>query len=329
MVDTSYMSKYLKFYGYTSEQLEKMSIQELTQLFEEKTRENKRHYDQLLQEKMQSNQFMSQPSDDRDLTMEFINAINGDSIRIYEADDFVSLYTPHEIAELLVLQEGQKTKLALIEKMARIKMCELQEFWLEKIEQKLEELPEEESYNLMHYYNMHKEDFKMLKNVYTQLSNPEYMERIKNIANNKINLIKQYMPDEMENNYRDFFNHSQVKLDLISKILEFSKSDDKQYLLTLSINELNEFYNKLQAKSEQEESEEIKVKEYMKLIRDALYSPDNQVFIDACLQAAQDLSYQSFQDLIIDLSKRQKTFRNRFDEVAKIHKDFKNLQVIL
>ncbi len=327
MVD-AHMSRYLKSYGYTSEQLEKMDAQEITQLFEDQTRQNQAHYNQLMQEKIASNQNTNQPSENRDLTMEFLNAINGDNIRIYEADDFVSVYTPHEIAELLVLQ-GQKTKITLIEKMARVKIRELQEFWLDRIEQKLGEIPKEEGYNLMHYYTRCKEDFKMLKNVYTQLSNPEYIEKIKHIANVKIDLIKQYMPDEMERSYRDFFNHSEVKLDLVSKILELDKGNDKQYLLTLSIDELNEFYEKLQIKNKQEESEEIKVNEYMKLIKDALYNPDNQVFIDVCLQAAQDLPRRKFQDLVIDLSKRQKPFRNRFMEVAKMHKDFKNLQVIL
>ena len=65
----------------------------------------------------------------------------------------------------------------------------------------------------------------------------------------------------------------------------------------------------------------------MEAFKHALHDPNDQVFVNVCLDAVSELSRQSFQEIAMVLAKQFKTFRQRFEDVAKEYGDMQSLQI--
>ena len=212
--------------------------------------------------------------------------------------------------------------------MVRIKIRELQEIWLLELKDNLRSLPEEERDTLMEYYLARKDDLPMLRDIYQKSKDQAYIDKIGDIAHIKLSMIQEYMPDELESNYKSFYDHSPEKLSIIQNILALTAAYSKGTLLSMPIKELQETLQELEEKEREEAAQKALTDRYFERFRTALHDPDDEHFTNVCLDAASELPRQRFQELATELSKQYKHFHQRFSDVSKEYHDIQNLQIV-
>ena len=329
--DTQLMSAYLKNNGFTEAQIEKMNDEEISNAYQQKATTFLNNYKQSFQafESSHEPSGISIHTTPKELTPQIISIINQHHIKLYELlDDFMDIYAPNELIELLYVGM-QNIKMTQLEKMVRIKVYELQEFWLEQIENNLNALPIEERDELMDYYQSQKSNLKLLKETYLKSKDKQYIQQLQDIADTKLEIIKEHLPSELEANYKSFYNKREEKTNLIQEILELSHGFGMHYLNSSTIADLKELLMLLQTEQNTEKEQKQLYTYHMKALKDSLTNPDEQVFAVACLNAANELPRYMLQDIVKDLADRNKFFLHRFHEVAKEYKNIPELQIIL
>ncbi len=321
--DLALMIKYLKNKGYTQEELSHMSHERIISLYEEKTRDFILHAQEILETNKEDNVAYANEI----IIPESLSIVSKQPFRFYDIiEDYIDSNTPREIANsfFAVLPH---IKVKTLEKMVRIKIRQLQETWMLQLNNNLSVLPREERETLMEYFSRHKENLRTLRSMYEKSCDKDYIESLRLIATMKLSIIKDYMPDELESNYKVFYDHSPEKLAIIQEILKLSGAYSKGALLGFSIKDLNELLEELQKREEQKQIEKEQKNRYMEAFKHALHDPNDQVFVHVCLDAVSELSRQSFQEIAMVLAKQFKTFRQRFEDVAKEYGDMQSLQI--
>ncbi|OBV29779.1 hypothetical protein BKN38_01505 [Helicobacter sp. CLO-3] len=323
--DIAMMTKYLKNKGYNLDELSQMSSEKLTELYEETVR----NFIYEAQDIIRANSdFREEKKQAAFITPEVISIVAQQPSKLYEViDNYIDSYTPDDIAHTF-FSAIPHAKLNKLKKMVRIKVRELQEVWLLEIRKNIASLPKEEIETLMKYYTDNKENLQMIKSIYEKSSDSAYLDEIRTIANMKLTMIQEYMPEELERNYKTYYDNSPEKLEIIQEITKLSETYTKKSLLSNSITELQEILKEVREKDEQKRAEDEKMHAYFDIFKSALHDPDDQAFVDACLEAASALPRQKFQELAIILSKHYKTFRQRFKDVTKEFGDIQNLQIV-
>lgn len=262
------------------------------------------------------------------IPIELAHIIEQDNFKIYEMlDEYIENYTVCEIAETIFMKT-KKTKIAKLEKMMRIKRSQLQELWLEALERNLSTLPEQEAQTLLKFYYDKKDDLIALKDIYLRSNDKKYLNTLYEIASMKLHIVQDYMPKELEETYRVYYDNSQEKITLIKQILKISSGFEKGYLLTMSIHDLDELLIQIKEELQKKQQEEEEAKKYLEEFKDALHSTNEEIFLEVCIDAASALSRDRFQELCATLAKKYKTFRHRFTDIARHHKEITNLQIV-
>ncbi|MDL0082002.1 hypothetical protein NYG90_04840 [Helicobacter sp. XJK30-2] len=323
--DISLMLQYLKNKGYKQDELSAMSDERILKLYQDIAREFILQAQDVLETSPEHENLRKKSTT---IMPETIALIGRDLCKLYEEiDNYIDLYSVRELANLL-LSALPGVKLAKVEKMVRIKIRELQEIWLLELKDNLSSLPEEERDTLMEYYLARKDDLPMLRDIYQKSKDPAYLDEICDLAHIKLSMIKEYMPDELESNYKSFYDHSPEKLSVIQSILALTAAYSKGALLGMSIKELQEMLEELQEKEQEQAEQKALVDRYFERFKAALHDPDDQHFTNVCLDAASELPRPRFQELATELSRHYKHFHQRFSDVSKEYKDMQNLQIV-
>lgn len=192
----------------------------------------------------------------------------------------------------------------------------------------LSTLPAEEAQTLLKFYYDKKDNLIELKDIYTRSNDKKYLSQIYEIACMKLHIVRDYMPKELEETYRVYYDNSQEKIELIKQILSISNGFEKGYLLGLSMHDLGELLIQIQEELQKKKKEEEEVKMYFDEFKNALHSTKEEMFLEVCIDAASALSRERFQELCANLAKKFKTFRHRFTDIARHHKEISNLQIV-
>ena len=91
---------------------------------------------------------------------------------------------------------------------------------------------------------------------------------------------------------------------------------------------MGELFIQIQEDLERKRKEEEEFKMYFDEFKDALHSTKEEMFLEVCIDAASALSRERFQELCASLAKKYKTFRHRFTDIARHHKEVSNLQIV-
>ncbi|WP_299326286.1 hypothetical protein [uncultured Helicobacter sp.] len=323
--DIALMAQYLKNKGYTQDELGKMSDERIAKLYEEHTRAFITQAQDILETSEEHEELRKKSTT---IMPESIALVAQDLCALYEQiDDYVDLYSTRDIANIF-LASLPNVKLSKIEKMVRVKIRELQEIWLLELESNLSALPPQEREALMEYYLANKDDLHMLRQIHEKSKSPEYIDEIALIAQVKLSMIQEYMPDELESNYKSFYDHSPEKISAINAILRLSAAYTKGVLLGMSIQELQDLLQDLREKELQAAAVKDLVAHYHDSFKHALHDPDDQHFINVCIDAGSELPRQQFQELAAHLSREYKNFRQRFEDVSKEYADMQALQIV-
>lgn len=222
---------YLKNYGHSDDELDKLGENELFELY--KIQSSKRFFEfrTALEEETSSISFphAKENTGNYQDIKEKIKKNDQDISKLYDIfDEYIYKYTYEDMLEIFRsnLPNVSSNK---IEKMLKVKYREFQEIWLEKIKDRLYDLPEEERLTLMGFYEKNRNNIEKLKYVYQNSAQSNYRKIIKNISIMKLEVIKNFIPNIMEENYKDFFKETPEKIKLINNIIGLTPTYSKNF----------------------------------------------------------------------------------------------------
>lgn len=310
---------YLKNYGHTDNELDRLDEKELFELY--KTQSSKRFFEfrTALEEEVSSISFPHTRVNIKNYQeiKEKIKKNDQDISKIYDIfDEYVYKYTYEDILEIFRsnLPDISSSK---IEKMLKVKYREFQEIWLEKIKERLCDLPEEEKLTLISFYEKNTNNIEKLKYVYQNSAQSNYIKVIKNISKMKLEIIKNFIPSVMEENYKDFFKETPEKIKLINNIIELTPTYSKKFLLELDIEKLEFLENEIIEQNKKEIYDKQLFQEYVKSLEDAMNSPDDNVFEKVCLEAITKLDEAQLQSVVDHMCSKNSFFINKFNVIAR------------
>lgn len=292
-------------HGHSMNELQNMQSEALKDLFTRETMELIRLFPSYLKEEEEEEENPSLPSPLSGIAplslKEFWqkikeNSKNPDSLYLV-LDELVHTHDYQDILELLANHTTDQLYKRLA-RMVKIKYREYQEWLLDDIQRHYRELPPEELAVQMHEYERQRENIHRLKTVLLTLKNPHRKEQIIHLAKMKNDLLKQYRRDEIEGYYREFYENSEEKKGIITKIMKVTNAYTAEKLKTMKVEELEEMYAILLETMAQERRERAKLKHFLKLFEESIYQDSEEVFDNLCHHALVELSDEQMRKVV-------------------------------
>ncbi|MDE6885991.1 MAG: hypothetical protein K2P17_03000 [Helicobacteraceae bacterium] len=197
-----------------------------------------------------------------------------------------------------------------------IKYRQYQEIIIETIEKKLNFMPEEERATFMNFIEKNRDEIELLKGFLNQLENTKIADNINRISNIKKYIISSFLPDELEKNYKYFFNHSKDKQELIKRLREISNAYSKEQLDDMTKEDLIDILNSIKQKELNDKKDKDDFNKYYELFKKALYN-DSQTFDRLVIQVLEDVSDDCLNNLKAKLKNEDSMFESRFQNAQK------------
>ncbi|PAF41503.1 hypothetical protein [Helicobacter sp. 11S02596-1] len=321
------MKLYLKNHGYSPAELDIMEDEKIFNLY--KTINHKMIYDFQIT-LCQNNSFPAEQVKDYDLENQLkskLSKIGKNFSKIYGLiDEYIDHYDYQEFLEILCmhLDTIPSSKIA---KILKVKYRQLQQVWLEKIEQRFQVLPIEERIPLIRYYEKNQDNLAVLKRVYDESKDPAYIEKIKKISEVKLDVIKVFMPSLMEENYKAYYDETPEKLELISRILALTNAYSKKYLKELSISKLKILEDEIIRQNKQEAQDKKLFQKYTKAFSKSMASADDNEFSKVCIEAVAELNSEQLQMVVSFLAGKNKFFLNKFNTTIKNYQNISKIKI--
>lgn len=197
-----------------------------------------------------------------------------------------------------------------------IKYRQYQEIIIETIEKKLNFMPEEERATFMNFIEKNRDEIELLKGFLNQLENTKIADNINRISNIKKYIISSFLPDELEMNYKYFFNRSKDKQELIKRLREISNAYSKEQLDDMTKEDLIDILNSIKQKELNDKKDKDDFNKYYELFKKALYN-DSQTFDRLVIQVLEDVSDDCLNNLKAKLKNEDSMFESRFQNAQK------------
>ncbi|WP_104697888.1 MULTISPECIES: hypothetical protein [unclassified Helicobacter] len=224
---------------------------------------------------------------------------------------------PYEELKFLIFSRVKKIPFLTIERILKIKYCEYQEVWLEKIEKNLKVLPQEERMTLMQYYQQIRNNIPLLFKVYQKSFDEQEVQRMKEVAENKLLLLKNYEPQMLEESYKVFYDDSEEKMKLVREVLELTHSYTKHSLKHMPVKNLLELKEEIKRQKHKEEQSKKLILKHIKILEESILMASDSEFDMACINAVNELNSEELQKVLDYLGSQNKFFINKFESVAK------------
>lgn len=306
-------------HGHESFQLESMDSDALKALFEQETIDLIRQFPLWLQDPNEANP-LSSSFEAPPTLKEFWHLIKehaSDSGALYEVlERMVRLYDYSDIIDLLSNHTSDHIYRQL-ERMVRLKCREYQEWLLGEIERHYSDLPPEELFMQMCEYTSQRENIAKLKEVLTSLRNPAQQERIIRLAQIKNDLLKKHRSEEMEQFYKEFYENSEEKREVIAEILKLTNAYTSEKLKKMRVDDLHEMRTILIESQEEERREKKKIKHFLKLFEESIYQDDEDAFDALCRHALTELNGEQMQKIVDFMEVSNTLFAQRLKNLLK------------
>ncbi len=241
-------------------------------------------------------------------------------------DKYIEKY-PYEELKFLIFSGIKKIPLLIVERIIMAKTYQYQEIWLEKIAKNLEVLPIEEKSVLMAKYQSLCDNLTTLFNIYQKSFQEEGIAKMREVAQNKLAILKNFSPQLLEATYRAYYNESEEKLKLVNEILEYTQSYPKAFLKNQSMERLMNLKKEIIGRREEEAQSKRLVFEHIKALEESMAETNDSNFDAACMNAISDLNNIELQKVVDYIGSKNKFFVNRFEEVAKRFRSKVNAKV--
>lgn len=243
--------------------------------------------------------------------------------KIKMADDFYEIFNdllikyPHTVIydALLSTLNAQKTQKALL--ILEIKYRQYQENLIEQIAQKITFMPEEERASFMLFIEKNRDEVELLKDILSQLKDDKISREIGQISNIKKYILSEFMAEDLEKNYKQFFNNSQDKQDLISRLRKISNAYSKQQLDDMTKEDLMDILTSIRQKELQDKKDREDFAKYVEAFKSALYEDNTSNFDALVIQVLEDVSKDCLANLRTKLRAEDALFESKFAMAQK------------
>lgn len=253
--------------------------------------------------------------------MEWVDSAILEKIKI--ADDFYEIFNdllikyPHSVIyeALLSTLNAQKTQKALL--ILEIKYRQYQESLIEQIAQKITFMPEEERASFMLFIEKNRDEVELLKDILSQLKDDKISREIGQISNIKKYILSEFMAEDLEKNYKQFFNNSQDKQDLIARLRKISNAYSKQQLDDMTKEDLMDILTSIRQKELQDKKDREDFAKYVEAFKSALYEDNTSNFDALVIQVLEDVSKDCLANLRAKLRAEDALFESKFAMAQK------------
>lgn len=253
--------------------------------------------------------------------MEWVDSAILEKIKM--ADDFYEIFNdllikyPHTVIyeALLSALNAQKTQKALL--ILEIKYRQYQESLIEQIAQKITFMPEEERASFMLFIEKNRDEVELLKDILSQLKDDKISREIGQISNIKKYILSEFMTEDLEKNYKQFFNNSQDKQDLIARLRKISNAYSKQQLDDMTKEDLMDILTSIRQKELQDKKDREDFAKYVEAFKSALYEDNTSNFDALVIQVLEDVSKDCLANLRAKLRAEDALFESKFAMAQK------------
>lgn len=243
--------------------------------------------------------------------------------KLKRAEDFYEIFNdllikyPYSVIydALLSTLNAQKTQKALL--ILEIKYRQYQENLIEQIAQKITFMPKEERAGFMLFIEKNRDEVELLKDILSQLNDDNISRAIGQVSNIKKYILSEFMAEDLEKNYKQFFNNSQDKQDLIARLRKISNAYSKQQLDDMTKEDLMDILTSIRQKELQDKKDREDFEKYVEAFKSALYEDNMSNFDALVIQVIEDVSKDCLANLKAKLRAEDALFESKFAMAQK------------
>ncbi|MCH5322137.1 MAG: hypothetical protein J1E31_00955 [Helicobacter sp.] len=312
----------LKKHGHSQDSLDKMTTNELQILFK---KESKAFLTGFLESTKEDIGFEISV-DNNENTKEQLDKIReafvGEEIDynvIYDTieklfDDFGI----NETIELVLTQTNDKHYKTLTQ-IVEISYRAYQEILLDKIEKLCEFYPIQERLEQVKFYSDRRDNVNFLKKTIETMQHNQ--KNLSTIAQLKFEIIKNYYPDSMNENYEEFFEDIEQKNEVIERIMSLTGAYKRQQLKAKKLEALRNIEKVLVEDSQKEKEEKNYIKQFIRQVSEVMVSDDEFAFARIIQDALDVLEERDVRKVLADFEiSSNPIFLQRFNAIIKDHR---------
>lgn len=197
---------------------------------------------------------------------------------LYDAiEKIFEKYDLNEAIELVLSQASDKQYKQMTQ-ITEVAYRSYQEILLDRVEKLCEFYPAEERFEQLKFYGDRREDINFLRESIANMSASNNQERLSKIALLKYDIIRDYFPDSMYENYEEFYENEEEKNDIIDRIMALTKAYTRPALKAKKFQVLSHIERVLIEDRDREKEEKALIKQYTKKLGDVILSEDELAF---------------------------------------------------
>lgn len=314
----------LSRHGHKKEDLELMPIKELSKLFKEETKKNILSYMDFVKDDKAD--IVQEYSDDN-VTREIAKisyCVIGDDINYPMLYDIVEkIFDEYELNETieLVLSQVKDKHYRQMTRIVEVAFRAYQESLLDKLDELCKNYPAEEKFEQLNLYSNKREDVNFLKHAIKKMEEENARLQLSKIAQLKFEIIRDYFPDSLYENYEDYYENDEEKNEIIERIMELTSAYKRPMLKTKKIQLLKHIERVLLEDKEREREEKILIKQFSMKIGDVMNGDDEYAFSRVIKEALDVLDERDVRKIVsnFDLASNP-IFLQRFNVIVREHR---------
>ncbi|CBG39411.1 hypothetical protein [Helicobacter mustelae] len=316
------MQTFLLGNGYDKSHIDAMSEEELFEIYSKKVRQEVQESQHELLDNIDIRYF-AQVKKQKELDSKVqeiqkqICRVNHSVRKVYDIiDAFIEDFSLDEL-RYFILNGINKIPSNIVDRVIQIKSYQYRIFWLEKIEENLAPLPEEERHTLMEKYT--KPDYKdsRLYQIYKNSFDQKELQKMVEIARKKLDVIKHFLPEALEESYATLHEEDKEKNKIIEEIMSFTHSYPRNTLKKMTMKQLRNLGDFIREKMREEQRDHRIIEKYVQMIEESMRSVEDAEFQMVCMDAINRLSNPQLQKVIETLNTKNKFFASKFESVAR------------
>lgn len=308
-------------HGHNKEELEVLSMQDLSKLFKNETKNKILGYMDFVKDDQVD--IVNEDSSDyisREIAGIY-NCIVGDEIyysKLYDIlENIFEEYGLNETIEL-VLSQVKDRHYRQITRIVEVAFRAYQESLLDRLEELCKHYPAEEKYEQLNLYSKKREDVAFLKRVIKKMEEENSRLQLSKIAQLKFEIIRDYFPDSLYENYEDYYENDEEKNEIIERIMELTNAYKRPALKTKKLQVLKHMERVLLEDKEREKEERILIKQFTNKIGDIMNGDDEYAFSAVIKEALDALDERDVKKIVsnFDLASNP-IFLQRFNVIVR------------
>lgn len=315
----------LEQYGYTKESLDSMDIEDLHEAYTKCVRQ---FINVFISNENKENLKISSLIDFEHITsykQKLKSSLNNVSSLIQALLEGYKEFSYQEINDILVaITKNQSAH--KIQRISRIAYRQFQEILLSQINDHIKELPVQEFIMLRDYYEKERENLALLNETIHKLIDPSTKQQVFIMARTKLLIIQDFMPDLMYATYKDYYDNTAEKLELVAKIMTLTGLYTKNYLKSIPLENLQEMHQEMLEYNRQNDQDRKIFLKYSRAIQESIYSNDDDAFNEVCSRAITHLTNKQLTMFTEYMVGQNPFFLSKFESAMNEYKKKMNIK---